>query len=169
MDGHSHKKCRDMPPKVHLQPYLTLEEIKSCYRDADDTTEARRWQLLLMVAKDWTVKQAAQVLTLNYDYAKDIVRRYNREGPISVKNRNRERPGPPSRSLLTLEQQEELRQLLNKPPPDGGLWSGPKVAAWMAEKIGVDRIWPQRGWDYLRKLGINNRQRRQRRDLQQNC
>ena len=35
---------------------------------------------------------------------------------------------------------------------DGGLWTGPKVAAWMATRLGR-KVWPQRGWDYLRRLG----------------
>ncbi|MDE5115210.1 MAG: helix-turn-helix domain-containing protein, partial [Trichodesmium sp. St15_bin1_1] len=40
------------------------------------------------------------------------------------------------------------------PAPDGGAWSGPKVADWIAKKTGRDHVWPQRGWDYLKKFGI---------------
>lgn len=142
-----------MPPKAHLKPYLTLEELKLRYRKAQDTTEARRWHLLQLIAQQWTIKQAAQVVGLNYDYAKEIVRRYNREGPTAVRNRNKERHSPPRKSLLTLEQQQELQQVLQGPAPDGGAWSGPKVAHWIAQKTGRDRVWPQRGWDYLKRLG----------------
>src|SRR5262245_3972134 len=39
-------------------------------------------------------------------------------------------------------------------PPDGGPWSGPKVAAFARERFGVD-AWPQAGWDWLRKLGFS--------------
>lgn len=143
-----------MPPKAHLQPHLSQEELKNRYRQALDTTESRRWHLLSLVATDWTIKRAAQVVGLNYDYAKEIVHRYNREGPTSVRNRNSDRQPPPAKSLLTLDQQEELRQALQGPAPDGGLWSGPKVARWIAEKTGSEHIWPQRGWDYLKRLGI---------------
>ncbi len=38
-----------------------------------------------------------------------------------------------------------------EPPRDGGLWTGPKVAAWMGARLG-QKVWPQRGWDYLRRL-----------------
>src|SRR3954451_25103043 len=34
------------------------------------------------------------------------------------------------------------------PPADGGLWTGPKVATWMAARLGR-QVRPQRGWDYL--------------------
>jgi len=62
--------------------------------------------------------------------------------------------------LLTLAQQQELKEALQSPPPDGGAWSGPKVAEWIAQKTGRQHVWPQRGWDYLKRLGINWRQRK---------
>ena len=142
-----------MPPKAHLELHLTLEELKRRYRQAQDTTEARRWHILQLVAQQWTIKQAAQIVGLNYDYAKEIVRRYNSEGPIAMKNRTKDRQPPTSKSLLTPEQQEELKQVLQGPAPDGGSWSGTKVAQWIAKKTGREWVWPQRGWDYLKRLG----------------
>jgi transposase len=142
-----------MPPKAHLELHLTLEELKHRYRQAQDTTEARRWHILQLVAQQWTIKQAAQIVGLNYDYAKEIVRRYNSEGPIAMKNRTKDRQPPTSKSLLTLEQQQELKQVLQGPAPDGGSWSGTKVAQWIAKKTGREWVWPQRGWDYLKRLG----------------
>ncbi|MDY7013768.1 MAG: helix-turn-helix domain-containing protein [Cyanobacteriota bacterium] len=142
-----------MPPRPKLEPYLTVKELKNRYRQARDTTEARRWHLLYLVAQQWTIKQAAQIVDLNYDYAKEIVQRYNREGPLSLHNRSKNRHRPTSRALLTFEQQQELRLLLQGPAPDGGPWSGPKVARWIAKKTGRTRVWPQRGWEYLKRLG----------------
>jgi transposase len=141
-----------MPPKVHLADHLTLEDIKVRYRQSRDPVEVRRWHLLQLVAQQWSIKQAAEIVGLSYDYAKDIIRRYNREGPESLRNRSKERPAPPTRSLLTLDQQKELRLLLQSPAPDGGEWTGPKVAKWIARKTGRSQVWPQRGWEYLRRL-----------------
>lgn len=140
-----------MPFKVQLKPYLTIDELKNCYRYAQDTVEARRWHLLQLVAQEWTIKQAAEIVGLSYDYAKEIVKRYNVQGPQSVRNRAKERR-PPARSLLTPDQQEDLRQILRHPPNDGGAWSGPKVAAWIAERTGRKHVWAQRGWEYLKRL-----------------
>jgi transposase len=41
---------------------------------------------------------------------------------------------------------------LQSPPDDDGVWSGPKVAQVIAEVTGVAKVWPQRGWDYLKRL-----------------
>lgn len=141
-----------MSPKARLEPHLTVEELKQRYRQARDTTEARRWHLLYLVAQGQTIKQAAQIVSLNYDYAKEIIRRYNNEGAAAVRNRKRDRPEFTPRSLLTREQQRELQELLQGPAPDGGEWSGPKVARWIAEKTGRAKVWPQRGWEYLKRL-----------------
>lgn len=140
-----------MPPKAELHPHLTSQELKVRYRQATSISEARRWQLLHLVAQGWTIKRAAQAVDLNYDYAKEIVRRYNQKGPEAIKPRPYQR-NVSSRSLLTAEQQQELQQLLQQPTADGEEWSGPKVAQWIAEKTGRSHVWPQRGWDYLRRL-----------------
>lgn len=145
-----------MPPKAELHPHLTSQELKVRYRQAENISEARRWQLLHLVAQDWTIKQAAQAVDLNYDYAKEIVRRYNQKGPEAIKPRTY-RHKISSRSLLTVDQQHELQQLLQQPAADGEEWSGPKVAQWIAEKTGRSHVWPQRGWDYLRRLSNGRR------------
>lgn len=54
------------------------------------------------------------------------------------------------------EQQQELDQALDQPPADGGMWTGPKVAAWMRERLGRD-VDPRLGWDYLQRLGRSSR------------
>jgi transposase len=140
-----------MPPKVRLSPHLSLEELKTRYRQATEPVEARRWHLLMLIAQDWTIKQAAEIMGFNYDYAKEIIRRYNQGGPQTIAKRNT-KPLCSPRSLLTLEQQQELQKVLQGPPPDGGEWSGPKVARWIAEKTGRAHVWSQRGWDYLKRL-----------------
>jgi transposase len=140
-----------MPPRVTLIPHLSLDRLRDRYRQSKEATEARRWHLLYLVAQGWTIAQAARVVELSYDYAKELVRRYNQLGPDAIDRRLNSRHRS-SRSLLTDEQQAELARLLHKPAPDGGPWSGPKVAQWIAERTGRDRVWPQRGWEYLQRL-----------------
>ncbi|XGV96260.1 MAG: transposase [Leptolyngbya sp. BL-A-14] len=139
-----------MPPRAKLQPHLSTSELKTHYQQARDAVEARRWHLLYLVNQQQTIKQAAQIVGVNYDYAKEIIRRYNQQGTTGIKNRS-QRGQPSPRSLLTPAQQVELRQTLQNPPPDGGRWTGPKVAHWIAAKTGK-QIWAQRGWEYLQRL-----------------
>ena len=35
------------------------------------------------------------------------------------------------------------------------MWSGPKVARWIEEKTGIERVHAQRGFEYLRKAGMS--------------
>ena len=144
-----------MSPKVRLVNHLSLDEITARYQQASDRIEVRRWHLLQLVAQQWSIKKASEIVGLSYDYAKEIIRRYNHHGPDSMRNRNRHRPKPPSRSLLTPKQQEELRQALQHPALDGGQWTGKKVAEWIAQKTNRSHVWPQRGWEYLRRLQSN--------------
>jgi hypothetical protein len=55
------------------------------------------------------------------------------------------------RPLLTPSMQRELQDLLQHPPPDGGRWTGPKVAHWMASRTGKT-VARQRGWEYLHRF-----------------
>lgn len=137
---------------AHLHPHLRPEELTQRARQAPDSTEARRWQLVRLIADGNTIQDAAQLVGLGYSYARRIVRRYNEQGPEAMRNRWREQRPPPPHPLLTLEQQEALRQALAGPAPDGGLWNGPKVAQWIKDRTGRAHVHPQRGWDYLRRL-----------------
>ena len=103
------------------------------------------------MSQKWTIKQAAVALGLNYDYAKDIVRNYNQQGEGGLLNRRKIRSTRRGKPLLDAAQIEELRECLQKPPEDKGLWTGPKVAAWIAQKTGRKKVWAQRGWEYLKK------------------
>ena len=140
-----------MPKKANLKSHLREAEIKKRYLQNRDRVESRRWHLLWLVSRKWTIKEAAEALGLNYDYAKDIVRNYNQQGPEGILNRRKTRTYYPSHPLLTLEQQEQLRMALKSPPKDEGKWTGPKVAEWIAKKVGRDRVSPQRGWEYMKK------------------
>ena len=46
-----------------------------------------------------------------------------------------------------------LTAALGEAPPEGGLWTSAKVAAWIAARTGRERVAPQRGWDYLKRTG----------------
>ncbi|MEO0949674.1 MAG: winged helix-turn-helix domain-containing protein, partial [Cyanobacteria bacterium J06641_5] len=54
---------------------------------------------------------------------------------------------------------ERTREALQEQPPDGDLWDGPKVAQWMSDLLGRP-IHPQRGWEYLKTLGMSRRRPR---------
>lgn len=85
---------------------------------------------------------------------RQIAQRYRAWGPAGlVDGRQRCMGAPP---LLSAEQQSELREALQNPAPNCGVWTGPKVAQWIAAKTGKV-VHRQRGWEYLRRLGMSTK------------
>ncbi len=87
-----------------------------------------------------------------------IARRYNERGVEGLGDRRHANPGAKERALLDEAGQAELREaLLEGSAPasvGGGMWSGPKVARWIEQKTGTERVHAQRGFEYLRKVGV---------------
>ena len=77
--------------------------------------------------------------------------RYNAEGPEALGDLRR-RNGAPA-TILKPDLLAKLRLRLDDPPPDGGLWSSRKVAAWMAGELNLTSVAPQRGWEALKAIG----------------
>ena len=143
-----------MPKKAYLAPHLSCHELKQKYLSSQEPVESRRWHLLWKVSLGWTLKNSAIAVGISYDYAKEIIKKYNQLGTAGVenlKNKSTQRRGG-KQSLLTETQLEKLAQQLKSKPPDGGVWSGPKVARWIEKENCVEKVWNQRGWDYLKKL-----------------
>jgi transposase len=63
--------------------------------------------------------------------------------------------------LLDAAQQAQLQDALAGPAPDGGLWTGRQVARWMSQRLGRP-VSPQRGWEWLRRLGFTPQRPRPR-------
>ena len=151
-----------MARTTHLQPHVPPAELSRRARHAPTPVEARRWQLLALIADGKTAKAAATLVGLQDDYAGRVVRRYNQDGPASLRDHRKELVAPPRPSLLTPEQQQELATAIAGPAPGGGLWTGPAVARWIAEKTGREQVAPQRGHDYLKRLGMSPQRPRPR-------
>ena len=144
-----------MPKKAHIESHVSAEELKRRYIYASDPVESRRWHLLWMVCSGWTLKKAAQAIAINYDYAKEIVHKYNKQGIEAIQNRRKMVRRRHKNALLNAEALEKLRQALKKRPEDGGIWTGPKVARWIEQETGREKVWAQRGWDYLKRLNYS--------------
>jgi transposase len=142
---------KEMARKAHLTPHLSEKELKNRYGRASNLVEARRWQLLWLISQKKTILEASIVIGINYDYAREILKSYNQQGEEAIIKRQ---PAPrkrPNHALLNAEQLEELRLSLKGESPDKGIWSGSKVAQWIAQKTGREKIWKQRVWDYLKQ------------------
>ena len=131
--------------------HLSVAELEARYRAARDVTGARHFQAIWLLAQGRTVLEVAEVLALVPRWVTQLAARYNASGPEALGDARR-RNGRAA-SLLTEEVLSALAERLKEPPEDGGVWSGPKAAAWMARRLGLAAVHPQRGWDALRRLG----------------
>src|SRR5918995_2328547 len=136
---------------ARIVEHLPAEELEARYRAARDVTEARHYQAIWLLAQGRTVLEVSEVLCFVPRWVEQLAARYNASGPAALGDRRR-RNGRPA-SLLTPALLAALAERLKRPPEDGGVWSGPKAAAWMARHLGRAAVHPQRGWDALRRLG----------------
>ena len=135
-----------------LAAHPSPAELGQRYRAARSPVERSHLQIVWLLSRGRGEREVAQVTGYGRRWVAEVVRRYNEEGPDGLGDRRRANAG--ARPLLGAGDEAALRAALAEPPADGGLWTGPKVAAWMAARLGR-RVWPQRGWDYLKKLGYS--------------
>ena len=128
--------------------------IRDRYLKSQDSVESRRWHLLWKISLGWSIKNSAIAVGINYDYGKEIVKKYNRLGIKGIENRkNKQRQQSGGRKPLLNEAQiEKLKNELESKPSDDGVWTGTKVARWIEKETGKEKVWNQRGWDYLKKF-----------------
>jgi transposase len=99
------------------------------------------------------------VTSYSVNWVREIARRYREDGPAGLGDRRHTNPG--AMPLLDAAQQDRLRAALGGPAPDGGLWTGRKVATWMSGEL-ARPVSEQRGWEYVRKLGFTPQRPRPR-------
>jgi len=139
-----------MPKPLSIQTHLTLHELATRYRKAKDPVVRSHWQAIWLLAQGWASAQVATITGYTVNWVRTLARRYNHLGPAGLEDRRHRNPG--AAGLLSAAQRAALLAALEQPPPDGGVWTGPKAAAWMAATLGR-RVHPQRGWEILRRLG----------------
>lgn len=140
--------------RLPLVPHLTAEEIRRRYLACPHAGERTRWHALWLLADGWPARPPDAVAALvgrSPTFVRNVLSRFNASGPDGLADGRR---GNGREPLLDAAQQAELLAALKAEPADGGLWSGPKAAAFARERFGVE-VWPQTGWDWLRRLGFS--------------
>ena len=141
-----------MAKTIKVQPHLTSDELARRYRAAQDPVERSHYQIIWLLSRGQTTSAVLAATGYSRGWVQQLAKRYNTGGPAALGDQRHHNPGGAARALLDEAGQEELREALAGDAPDGGLWSGRKVAAWIARKAGR-AVGPQRGWAYLRRLG----------------
>jgi transposase len=148
-----------MARRLHLPAHLSLAELERRYRRCRDPVERSHWQMLWLLSSGMATAEVARVTRYSAPWVREIARRYREEGPGAIGDRRHGNPG--AAPLLDAAQQARLRAALGGLAPDGGIWTGRQVAAWIGQTVGrvVD---PARGWEWMRRLGFTPQRPRPR-------
>src|SRR3954470_20889533 len=135
---------------AHVADHLSVSALEQQYRSCTDVTAARHLQTIWLLAKGHDLAQVAATVWFARRWVERLLARYNAQGPQALGDLRRRNGTSPS--VLRPDLLEKLKARLLEPPPDGGLWTSPKVAAWMAGELGLAAVLPQRGWEGLKGI-----------------
>jgi transposase len=144
---------------LDLKAHLSEAELKARYEASSDARDARRWHALWLMAQGYSTTRISELLGISAYSVRRIVTRYNQKGPEAVPDARRSNPGRSPR--LSADERARLLEALSGAPPQGGLWTGPKVSAWIEQQTGK-KAPKQLGWRYLKRLGARLRVPRRR-------
>jgi transposase len=133
--------------------HLTSKQIAHKYRACRDPGEKTRWHAIWLLSRPdhpRSPAQAAEATGLSDVWVRRLLKRWNECGPAGLADR---RAGNGNKPRLPEARQAELSAALRGRPPDGGLWTGPKVARYVRDRWGVE-LGPVSGWKWLRRLGL---------------
>src|SRR3982750_4479972 len=130
---------------AHVADHLSVSALEQPYRSCTDVTAARHRQTIWLLAKGHEMAEVAATVSDARRWVDRLLARCNAQGPQALGDLRRRNGTSPS--VLRPDLLEKLKARLREPPPDGGLWTSPKVAAWMAGERGLAAVLPQRGWE----------------------
>jgi len=141
-----------MGARLTIKPHLSLDEIRGYYLTSRDVVEQTRWQTILLLSEGVWSEEVAGITGYCVSWVRAVAKRYNEEGPESMQDGRHNNPG--AVGMLDATLRNELAAAVEQQhPEEGGVWSGPKVAAWMSRRLGR-KVHPQRGWEYMRRIGF---------------
>jgi hypothetical protein len=114
--------------------HLSAAELGRRHRAARDRVERGHLQAVWLLVQGRGRGEVARIVGLGGLRVAEVVRRHDEKGPDGLGDRRRGNAG--AGPLLGAEDGAALRAAPAEPPSDGGLWTGPKVAAWMAARLG---------------------------------
>ena len=138
--------------KHRVSLHFPIAVLKQRYLDCQCPRERTHWHIIWLLADTEdprTPSEVAKIVGCTADWVRKLLKRYNAEGEQAMLDKRKNNGG---RRFLDETQQAALLAALAGPPADGGLWTGPKVAAWISEEL-QRPVSAVSGWKYLKRLG----------------
>ena len=139
---------------------LSRSELEARYEAAGDPVAKSHFHAVWLLSCGYEVDEVAEILSFSPRWVRALIKRYN-EGGAEALGDQRIRNGTKP-TILTPAALAALEERIKTPPDDGGLWTGPKIARWLAKFHGIRTVHDQRGWDALIAIGYSIQQPRPR-------
>jgi transposase len=139
--------------RIPFVRHRTANQIRAKYRACRHPVEKARWHAVWLLARTdepRTPAQVASVVGLSDVTVRAVLHRWNDHGPDGLTDG---RKGNGSEPRLSPRRRDALYAALQKRPPDGGVWTGPKVARYVRGRWRVE-VAPVTGWRWLVDLGF---------------
>jgi transposase len=146
-----------------IKPHLPAAELERRYKTAVEPIAKSHFHALWLLSQGYDIEETAEVLSFSTRWVRILIKRYNEGGPALLGDQRVHNGTEPT--ILTPDALRALKERLKTPPDDGGQWTGPKIARWLAQYHGLKSVHDQRGWDALIALGYSIQQPRPRHPL----
>ncbi len=131
--------------RIPFVRHLPVRTLRYRYRACRHPVEKVRWHALRLLARTdelRTPARVAGVVGLSDVTVRAVLHRWNAHGPDGVADARR---GNGSAPRLSARRRDALYAALQERPPDGGLWTGTKVARYVRDRWAV-AVGPVTGW-----------------------
>ena len=143
-----------------VKSHLSSAQLEHRYKTASEAIAKSHFHALWLLTRGYSIDQVAGLLSFSTRWVRILIGRYNEGGPERLGDQRAHNGTEPK--ILTPEALAALRERLKSPPQDGGVWTGPKIARWLADFHGLKSVHDQRGWDALVAIGWSIQQPRPR-------
>ena len=143
-----------------IKAQLSSFELETRYETATDPVAKSHFHALWLLSSGYEVEEVAELLSFSTRWVRSLIYRYNEGGAEALGDQRIHNGTKPT--ILTPAALAALKERIKTPPDDGGLWTGPKIARWLAKFHGLKSVHDQRGWDALVAIGYSIQQPRPR-------
>ena len=143
-----------------IKLHLSTAELEHRYEAATKPIAKSHFHALWLLSRGYDIEETAEILSFSTRWVRSLIKRYNEGGPERLGDQRVRNGAEPT--ILTPEALAALRERLQTGPDDGGQWTGPKIARWLAAFHNLKSVHDQRGWDALIAIGYSIQQPRPR-------
>jgi transposase len=145
---------------IVVKAHLSVCELEHRYKSASEGVAKSHFQALWLLSRGFDLDEVADLVGFSTRWVRLLIDRYNEGWPSKLGDQRVNNGTEPT--ILTPEALAALKERLGRPPDDGGQWSGPKIARFLADFHGLTFVHDQRGWDALMAIGWSIQQPRPR-------